>query len=192
MTNREILTKRKRIELDLQKAKDRASDEARKVRAPAEGDQARAREALATGRTEIARGVLGVDVPALTQSVEEAELAVDEARAQGEVNTQTVKNLEGKLKNCLCDDGHFEVYKIIAEKATQEADAALRGANASIEYAARLWGVAVNTWQPLREAVNTDDLKRRPPLKPVPDFPLSQGYGAARPANVTEEEVTKL
>ena len=190
VTNREILARRKRIEADLQKAQDRARAEARQVRAPAEVASRHAREALATGRKEIALGVLAVDIDGLTAALAQAEQREREAKAQGQANMAEVKGLEDKLKKCLCDDGHYEVYKIIAEKSTKDADTALQEANRAIAHAARLWAVAAQTWQPLREAVNTDDLRRRERLLPVPAFPLSQAGGAARPANVTVDEVT--
>ena len=180
MTNREILIRRKKVEAELKRANNNLRVH-RREQAVAESKSRAAQEALTAGRLEVGRGIMGVDIPGLSEQVQVTQEAVREAKLQADATDQAQRTLTYQLKNTLAT--HFDVYKHVAEQSTKEAHEALKVAHEAIAVAERKWADARAAWTPLVLAVNADDLKRHPKLKePFPLFPISTVPNAiARP-----------
>jgi hypothetical protein len=181
MTNREILVKRKTLERDIQRA-NANSHTFHRERVEAERALPVAEGALDRARMEVGRGVLGIDIPALAETVEQAQTAVADTTEQYEANKRGEADLANQLRKWLADN--MDVFTVLAEKSTTEAHDALQHVHEAVATAQRAWQAAGEAWKPLVMAGNLDDLRRFPKLtEKFPAFPIAvtQTRAGARP-----------
>jgi hypothetical protein len=181
MTSREIILRRKKIEAEKLKAESNGRTH-RIEQQRLQMVNKDAQDALARGRSERGRGILGIDIAELTEKAQQAQADADAAKAQTDATFETVKQLDRKLKKCLAE--HYAIYaRSMGLPASRKAEEAVAKANAAITEASQAWAEAQVAWAPLIDAVLMDELKRRPRLNQFPVFPLTAMSAVAFPAN---------